>query len=84
MPECSKCHAALNTTGYPLWCQACRTKHKRDYEEARKEMRESRGYAAGISAMRDHLAKNFSVYGTAGAFNGAEIAHIIMTCKPPA
>lgn len=83
-PEvCSKCTKPLDTTGYPRWCLACRAKYKREYESARKEMTESRGFAAGISAMREYLAQNFRKYGSAGAFTGYEIAETIMRAKGP-
>src|SRR5262245_13535107 len=81
---CSNCGNALDTTGYPHWCKKCRAANKRQYEATRKEMTESRGFAAGVSAMRDYLMKNFGQYGTQGSFSGIEIAEIIRRCKGPA
>jgi hypothetical protein len=83
MADCSKCNGLLDTEGYPLWCKACRAKHKREYEATRKEMTESRGYAAGVAAMRDYLATRWSAYGTAGSFTGAEIAQVIRESRGP-
>lgn len=83
MPICTKCESDLDTTGYPLWCKACRAKHKREYEATRKEMTESRGFAAGVTAMREYLAVNFRQYGTAGSFTGLEIAQTIMSVRGP-
>jgi hypothetical protein len=82
-PTCSKCSAPLDTTGYPLWCLACRAKHKREYEATKKEMTESRSFAAGCTAMREYLAKRFAEYGAAGSFSGAEVAGYIMQAKGP-
>lgn len=81
---CSKCEGALDTTGYPLWCKSCRAKNKREYEATKKQMQETRGYAAGVSAMRAYLAAQFLKFGTAGSFSGVEISRIIEHCKGPA
>lgn len=80
---CSKCSGELDTTGYPKWCKACRASNKRDYEATKKEMAESRGFAAGVSAMRTYLAENFQQYGSSGSFTGMEIAATIMQVKGP-
>jgi hypothetical protein len=62
---CSKCEGVLDTDGYPKWCKACRAKHRREYEATKKEMGETRGYAAGCSAMREFLADYFKSLGNA-------------------
>ena len=80
--ECSKCSAELDTAGFPKWCKACRAKYKREYEGLKKEMAETRGYSAGISAMREFLAVQFVGY-TIQRFSGPEIAHIIRNCSAP-
>jgi hypothetical protein len=46
-------------------------------------MQETRGYAAGVSAMRAYLAAQFLKFGTAGSFSGVEISTIITGCKGP-
>lgn len=81
---CSKCESELDTIGFPLWCKSCRAKYKREYEATKKQMFESRGFAAGMTTMRHYLAQNFQQYGTAGSFTGAEIAAIIARVKDPA
>lgn len=81
--QCTKCDQLLDTTGYPLWCKSCRAKHKREYEATKKEMQESRGYCAGMSAMREYLASKFQQYGSAGSFTGYEIAATIRQCAGP-
>ncbi len=60
---CSKCEKALDTEGYPKWCKACRAKYRREYEATKEEMTETRGYAAGCSAMRDFMAGYFQQFG---------------------
>lgn len=81
--QCSKCDGVLDTTGTPKWCRACRAKYKREYEATVKEMTESRGYAAGVSAMRDYLAQNFAKYGSCGSFSGYEISQTIKSVRFP-
>lgn len=81
--KCSKCEKDLDSTGFPHWCRKCRATYKREYEAQRDEMSETRGYAAGISAMRDFLAVNFEKYALPRVFSGPEIGHIIRTCGEP-
>jgi len=81
---CSKCQAPLDREGSPNWCKACRAKYQREYEGTKKQMNESKGFANGVSAMREYLAQRFAEYGTSGSFTGAEIAATIRTCKGPA
>jgi hypothetical protein len=45
-------------------------------------MSESRGYAAGITAMRSYLADQFNRLGS-GAFTGHEISKLIQQAKGP-
>lgn len=71
---CTKCGATLDTKGYPLWCKKCQAAYRRDYSALRKEMSESRGYAAGVSAFRDHIARKFEAIGTSATFNGSVAA----------
>lgn len=49
---CSLCDAALDTTGYPLWCKECRTKRKRALKEAHAQMATGKGFAAGAEQLR--------------------------------
>ena len=81
--KCTKCDGPLDTTSYPLWCLKCRAAHRREYEATKKEMSESRGFAAGMNAMREYLARNFRQYGSAGSFTGYEIADTILRAKGP-
>lgn len=81
---CSKCENALDGVGFPHWCKKCRATYRREYEALRKEMAETRGYAAGVSAMREFVAANFEAYRFPRIFTGQEIAHIVRTCAEPA
>lgn len=78
--ECSKCEAPLDTTGFPKWCKACRAKYKREYEATKKEMSETRGYAAGFSAgsaaMQAGIAARVAAVGN-GKFSGLRFAEWI-------
>ena len=58
--KCSRCEKDLDTTGYPKWCKACQAAYRREYRSLQGEMAETRGFAAGVSAMRDHLTNRFS------------------------
>lgn len=80
---CSRCTKTLDTAGSPPWCKACRAKYQRDYKALRDEMKESRGFAAGVSAMRAHLAGQFERLGS-GTFSGYESAGLIRQAKGPA
>lgn len=82
-PICTRCEQPLDTTGTPQWCKQCRATYQREYNATKKQMQESRGYAAGIAAMRDYLAGKFREYGTAGSFTGIEVAHYIAQSHGP-
>lgn len=73
----------LDTAGSPPWCKTCRAKYQRDYKAMRAEMSESRGFAAGVSAMRAYLAAHFERLGS-GSFSGYESAHLIRQSRGPA
>jgi len=80
--KCSKCGQDLDTEGYPLFCKSCRAKYQREYQQQRKQLVESRGYSAGITAMKFYLAGRFAALGS-GSFTGNEVAHLIMQSKGP-
>lgn len=81
---CSRenCGKPLDTSGYPRWCKACRSSYKTQYAALQKEMSETRGFAAGISAMRECAADLFSEYGS-GQFSGYEIEQMIRSMPGP-
>ncbi len=61
--KCSKCDKDLDTEGTPRWCKSCRAKYQREYQGLKKEMSETRGYAAGCSAMREFMVQYFQQFG---------------------
>jgi predicted amidophosphoribosyltransferase len=63
--KCSKCEKKLDTEGTPRWCKKCRADYQREYQGLKKEMSETRGYAAGCSAMREFLSDYFKSLGNA-------------------
>lgn len=75
--KCTKCGSELDTLNYPLWCKACRAKHRRDYEACRKEMTETRGFAAGVTFARTSLAKQIA-RAPGSTYSGAALAKWIM------
>ncbi len=82
--ECSKCEGVLDTTGYPKWCKSCRAKNKREYEATKKEMSETRGFAAGVSAAKAFVASEFETAIRGSMINGFEAARLVRACKGPA
>ena len=88
--KCSKVHADgtpcgkdVDAAGFPRWCKKCRATYQREWHALKGEMCETRGYASGVSSMRDFLAVNFEAYALPRVFSGAEIGHIIRTCGEP-
>ncbi len=61
--KCGRCTEELDTEGSPRWCKKCRAKYQREYQGLRKEMSETRGYAAGCSAMREFISTYFQQFG---------------------
>ena len=76
------CGKPLDTAGYPRWCKACRSAYKSQYATLQKEMQETRGFSAGISAMRECAADMFGEYGS-GQFSGYEVAGMIRQMPGP-
>jgi len=74
LTSCARCEKPLDTNGSPHWCKACRAKYQREYQLLRVEMSETRGYAAGVSAMREHIVRKFEAIGTTATFNGSVAA----------
>jgi hypothetical protein len=74
--KCTRCEKDLDTTGYPRWCRACKGKYQREYNATRKEMHETRGFAAGASAFRAAVVARMRLFGSAH-FSGAEVASMV-------
>jgi hypothetical protein len=85
--ECSKCHGALDTTGYPRWCKACANKYRQETRPLGKKIARSAGFAAGAEAMRKYLADEFEARfpkTSIQRFSGPEIAYTIRNVSAPA
>ncbi len=79
-----ECGKPLDTTGYPIWCKACRAKHRVAYNATVKEMSETRGFAAGVSAAKAFVASEFETAIRGSMINGFEAARLVRACKGPA
>jgi len=75
------CGKDLDTSGYPLWCKACRSKHRNAYNATVKDMSESRGFAAGVSAAKDFLAREFEGKIRGAMISGNEAARLVRLCN---
>lgn len=80
--NCTKCGEPRDTTGYPLWCKACRAKHKKESDEIRRDLLKSQAFRDGSEAMQEYLAAQFERYGP-GLFSGTEIAALIQQAPGP-
>lgn len=79
---CSRCEKHLDTNGYPKWCKACRAAYKREYESLRTQMGEGRGFAAGVSAMRDCVCTELDRLGFSN-FEAREIRDFVRAMPGP-
>lgn len=91
VPTCSRvndmgdaCGKPLDTTGYPLWCKRCRADHRKAYNATVKEMSETRGFAAGVTATKELLASEFENAIRGAHINGFEAARLVRICRGPA
>ncbi len=80
--KCSKCSGVLDSEGYPKWCKACRSKYNKEYAATKEEMQETRGFSAGVSAMRHAMAEHFKLFGNA-RFSGVELWQMISKAPGP-
>ncbi len=80
--QCTRCEEALDTEGFPLWCKSCRAKYMREYRSLQRQMKETRGFAAGVAAMRAHIAAHWGQWPSA-VFSGTEIRMKTMQLQGP-
>ena len=82
--KCSNtgCINALDTTGYPKWCKACRAAYKREERVLQEHRYKARGYAAGVKAMREYLVEQFTAARTI-MWTGEQLASIVRGCPGP-
>lgn len=83
-PElCSKCaDNEVTGEGYPRWCNPCRASYKREYEATKTGRSEKKGFAAGVTAMRELLSSEFEKLGS-GKFAAFEVARLIQNAPGP-
>ena len=81
---CSKCEKDLDTTGFPKWCKKCRKSYNDEYKSLQKQMSETRGFAAGVSAAKHFIANEFDCSIRGATINGHEAARLVRACKGPA
>lgn len=79
---CSRCSKELDTEGSPNWCKACRAKYQREYKDLIARRSSEKAYNAGVEAMRQTLALEFSRIGKA-ILTGREIAFAISHAPRP-
>src|SRR5580700_1160341 len=79
----SKCTNELDTTGSPTWCKACRAKYQRQYQDLRKQLSETRGFCAGVSAAKDFIANEFEHAIRGAMISGHEAARLVRVCRGP-
>lgn len=80
--KCSKCELELDTEGTPRWCKKCRAKYQREYQSLKKEMSETRGYAAGCAAMREFISGYFAQFGNV-RLSGVEASIMVRKAGVP-
>lgn len=64
-------------------CQPCRTAAQRRYMADKNEQQKGKGYADGIEAMRQLLAREFAAFGEGGNFSGKDVAELITRAPGP-
>ena len=74
-PElCSRCEKSpLDAEGFPKWCRECRRIYAKENRALKLQLTESRGFAAGVAAMRAHIAAHWGQWPSA-VFSGAEVS----------
>jgi len=56
---CSKCGENYASNGSP-WCRKCRTEHEKTRQATLPERSMAKGWAAGVRAFREELARNLA------------------------
>lgn len=76
------CGSPLDHENYPRWCSQCRADYNREYRGLRDQMQNGKGFAAGVTAMREVLVSEFMAQGSVG-FSGYEVAILINQAPGP-
>jgi hypothetical protein len=66
------------------WCKPCRAKYQQQYTAVQKQMTETRGFAAGVTAAKHFIANEFDCSIRGATINGHEAARLVRDCRGPA
>ena len=81
---CSKCKK--NQVAFPdssnPWCAECRAEAQKKYLESKDGQTEGKGFARGVSAMRENLIGQFLRF-PVGQFSGQDVARLIKGAIAP-
>lgn len=84
---CSICSTEFETRAEFPWCKTCRATRQREYMAQRGEMDEKRGhakgYAEGVAAAKQFLAREFQQKVGTAQLSGHEAARLVLACKGP-
>lgn len=81
---CSKCKLKPRADAESTnpWCNDCKTKYQKEYKELIARRSSERAFIAGVEAMRQTLALEFSRLGKI-AFSGREVAFAVVHTPRP-
>ena len=82
LESCTNPRANQDPNATNRHCQECQTAAKRRFEMSKEQHTSGRAWHEGVTAMAEHLAKNFEPY-KIQKFSGPEIADIIRRCERP-
>ncbi len=78
---CEKCEQRPRAKSH-TWCSDCKAEAQSRYMASRDGMFQAKGFAQGVSALREALASEFARLGT-GYFRGDECAALVRTAAAP-
>jgi hypothetical protein len=82
LENCLNARASQDPNATNRHCTACQTAARKRNDTDKNQQQSARAWHEGVSAMADHLAKNFEPY-LIQRFSGKEIADIIRRCERP-
>ena len=83
LENCTNPRADQDPNASNRHCQPCKTTAERRRQMDKKEQENGKGYAAGIEAMRELLAREFAAFGDGGNFSGKDAALLIRQAPGP-
>ena len=80
---CSRCTKnEVDGDGYPQWCKPCKAAYQKEYQAAKGNRHEAKGFSRGVSAMRENLICQFLRF-PVGQFSGQDVARLIKGAIAP-